>query len=152
MSMQNVLGSEAAAIVAVVDPDAYAAGTVTSAWVDMGLFDQILAAVAAGDLTAASTLDAKLEQAQDSTGTGAKDIAGKAITQLTQAGGDSNKQALINCRSEELDVNGGFSFARLSVTATGGTGGDAAGMVLGLGPRYGPASKNDLASVAEIVN
>jgi hypothetical protein len=150
--MQNVLGSEAAAIVAVVDPDAYAAGTVTSAWVDMGLFDQILAAVAAGDLTAASTLDAKLEQAQDSTGTGAKDIAGKAITQLTQAGGDSNKQALINCRSEELDVNGGFSFARLSVTATGGTGGDAAGMVLGLGPRYGPASKNDLASVAEIVN
>lgn len=148
----NALGSEAVAVGAVIDPDAYAASTVVSAFVDMGLFDQVLALVAGGDLTASSTLDAKLEQAQDAAGTGVKDITGKAITQLTQAGGDSNKQALINCRAEELDTNGGFSFVRLSMTFTAGTGGDGGGTLLALGAGYGPASDNDAASVAEIVN
>lgn len=149
--MQNKLGSEAAAVVAVVDPDAYAAGTVTSAWIDMALWDQLQAIIMAGDLTASATLDAKLEQAQDGAGTGAKDVTGKAITQLTQAGGDSNKQAVINLRAQELDINNGFSFVRASVTLTGGTGGDAGAVVLGQGPRYGPASDNDATTVAQIV-
>ena len=39
---QNLLGSEAVAVGAVIDPDAYAASTVVSAFVDMALFDQVL--------------------------------------------------------------------------------------------------------------
>ncbi len=146
----NQLASEGAAIVGVVDPDAYAASTVTSGWIDMGLFEKIQAIVSVGDFVATATLDAKLEQAQDSGGTGAKDITGKAITQLTQAGTDDNKQAVINCRGEELDTAGGFSFVRLSMTL-GTAGADLGAIVIGQGARYAPATDNDLASVDEII-
>jgi len=149
--MPNALGSEQAAVVGVIDPDATAASTVTTAWVDMALWEQLLAIVMAGTLGASATLNAKLQQAQDSSGTGAKDIAGKAITALTQAGTDSDKQALINLRAAELDIDGGFSFVQLSLTVAAATS-DAGAVLLGMGPRYGPASDNDAASVDEIVN
>lgn len=147
----NALPSEVAAVVGVIDPDVTAASTVVSAWVDMSKFNQIMAIVLAGTLGVSATLDAKLEQAQDSSGTGAKDVTGKAITQLTQAGTDDDKQAVINLRAEELDIDNGFSFARLSITVAVATS-DAGGLVLGFGASYAPASDNDLASVDEIVN
>jgi hypothetical protein len=142
--------SDACAVLASIDPDAYAASTVTTGWIAAKNFEQFLAIVQAGDLGASATLDAKLEQAKDSGGTSAKDITGKAITQLTQAGTDSNKQALINLRQDELDVANGFTHFRLSMTVATATS-DAGGIVLGLVPRYGPASDNDASAVDEIV-
>lgn len=147
--MSNSLPSERAAVVATVDPDAYAAGAESSDWVNMGLFESIMAIVMAGTLGASATLDAKLEQATDSSGTGVKDVTGKSITQLVKAT-DDDKQAVINCRGEELDVSNGFSYVRLTMTV-GTAASDAGGVVLGFGPRYAPASDNDLASVAQIV-
>lgn len=146
----NLKPSDQAAVVGVIDPDAYAASTVTSAWIDMADFEAIMAIVMAGDLGTSATLDAKLEQATDGSGTGAKDISGKAITQLTQAGTDSNKQAIINCRASELDIANDFTHVRLSMTVATATS-DAGAIVLGLYPHYGPASDNDLAAVDEIV-
>jgi len=146
----NKLGSEAVAVCATIDPDVTVASTVTSDWVDMGDFETIMAIVMAGTLGASATLDAKLEQASDSSGTGAKDITGKAITQLTQAGTDSDKQAIINCRAEELDLANGFSHVRLSITVAVATS-DVGGIILGLNRRSEPASDGDLASVDEIV-
>lgn len=148
--MQNKLASETIALVGTIDPVSQGAGSVSTGWVDMALFDQILAAVTSGVLGAAATLDAKLEQAQDSGGTGAKDITGKAITQFVKASND-NDQAIINCRAEELDVAGGFSFVRLTLTV-GAAASLVHGAIWGVGPRYGPASDSDLASVQEIVN
>jgi hypothetical protein len=148
--MQNALASEIAAVVATIDPDVTTASTVTSDWVDMGLFDQIMAVVMAGTLGTSATLNAKIEQATSSAGAGAKDLTGKLITELTQAGTDSDKQAIINVRAEELDIDNGFSFARLSMTVGVATS-DAGAIVLGFGPRYGPASDNDLSTVDEIV-
>ena len=148
----NMLPSEAAAIVGVIDPDATAAGTVTTSWIPMAEFESIMAVAMAGTLGASATFDAKLEQAQDSGGTGAKDITGKAITQLTQGSPDgSDKQAIINLRAEELDLENDFTHARLSITVATATS-DAAGIVLGMNARQLPASDNDLASVAEIVS
>lgn len=144
--MQNMLPSEAAAVAGVIDPDAIAVGPASSAWVDMGQFDQIMAVALVGTLGAAATADAKLEQALDATGSGAKDIPGKAIAQVAV----SDVQAVINCRAEELDIDAGFRFARLTITI-GAAASDAGGVVLGFGPRYAPASDLDLASVAEIV-
>jgi len=106
----------------------------------------------AGTLGSSATLAAKLEQASDSGGTGAKDITGAAITTMTQAGTDqSDTQAVINCRAEQLDLANGFSHVRLSMTVAVATS-DAAGILLGGNARYGPASDNDLASVGEIIN
>jgi len=150
MNMMNKLGSEAVALVGVVDPVSLAPGASSTGYIDMALFDQVMALVAAGVLGVSGTLDAKLEQAQDAAGTGVKDITGKAITQFVKASNDDD-QAIINCRAEELDVANGFSFVRLTLTV-GTAAGLVFGSVWGLGPRYGPASGNDLASVQEIVN
>ncbi len=150
MSMRNALGSEVVALVGTVDPDVTVASTVTTDAVDMALFDQAIGIVLAGTLGASATLDAKLEQATTSGGS-YKDITGKAITQLTQAGTDSDKQALINVRADELDIAGGYQWVRLSCTVAVATS-DLGAVLLGLGARYGPASDDDLSTVDEIVN
>ena len=147
----NLPPSAQAGIVGVIDPDAYGAGAQNTPWIDMSQFEALLAIIQAGTLGTSATLDAKLQEAQDASGTGAKDIAGKAIAQLTQAGGDSDKQALINVHAQELDVEGGFTHVRLQITI-GVAASDAAGLVQGFYPRYGPASDQDLASVDEIVD
>ena len=150
MSYAGALPSDRARVMGVIDPDATAASTVTTAWVSMGDagYNYIMAIVFAGTLGASATLDAKLEQASDSSGTGAKDITGKAITQLTQAGTDSDKQAIINCHSGELDVANDFDHVRLSMTVATATS-DAAGLVLGFDARHGVEA--DEAGVDEIV-
>ena len=102
----NAKPSELVAVVGNIDPDANGAATYTTGWVSMRDWHAVLAVVQAGDLGASATIDAKLEQATDGSGTGAKDVTGKAITQLTKAGSDDNKQALINCRADELDGDG----------------------------------------------
>lgn len=150
MVQANTLGSDRVGVVAAIDPDAYGTGTYTSGWVDMASVARIVAVVMTGTLGTSATLDAKLEQASDGSGTGAKDIAAKAITQLTKAGGDDDKQAEINLHQSELDLANGFTHARLSITIGTATS-DAAGVVLGLDARHGPASDNDAASVSEIV-
>jgi hypothetical protein len=67
-----------------------------------------------GDIASTGTLDAKVEQATDSSGTGAKDITGKAITQ--QADTDDNNEAMISVERTELDTANNFVYARITVT------------------------------------
>lgn len=145
----NALPSEIAAIVGTVDPDANGVGAVSSDWVDMAAFESIMAIVMAGTLGTSATLDAKLEQATDSSGTGAKDISGKAITQLVKASNDDD-QAIINCRAEDLDLANDFTHARLTMTVGTATS-DAGGIVLGFNAKRMPVDGEDLASVVEIV-
>lgn len=150
MGQNNVLASDRVAVVGAIDPDANAAGTLTTGWIAMSDWGRIMAVIMAGDLGASATLDAKLEQATSSGGAGAKDITGKAITQLTQAGTDSNKQAIINCHRDELDLVNGFTHARLSMTVATATS-DSGAVVLGFDPRYNVAADNDAATVDEII-
>lgn len=147
----NLKPSQRAAVVGVIDPDVTAAGTVTTAWVDMAKFESMMAVVMAGTLGSSATVDAKIEQATDSSGTGAKDVSGTDITQLTQAGTDSDKQAVINLYSDDLDAANDFRWVRLSVTVGTATS-DVGALLLGFDPVYGPASDDDAASVDEIVN
>src|SRR5262245_21832054 len=99
--MYNKHFSQQVAIVSCIDPDAYAAGTVNGDAVDMSKFRRILFIVMAGDLGASATLNYKLQGSIDGS-TGWTDLSGKAITALTQAGSDSDKQALLEITSEEL--------------------------------------------------
>ncbi|WP_027578473.1 hypothetical protein [Bradyrhizobium sp. Ai1a-2] len=134
------LMSEKVQLVGIIDPDANTAGTLTTGWVSMAAFEELLAIVLAGDLGVNATIDAKLQQAQDSSGTGAKDVTGKAITQMTQAGTDkSNKQAQINVRAEELDRTNSFTHVRLSMTTAVATS-DSGAVLLGMCPRYAPGT------------
>lgn len=147
----NLSPSARVAIVGNIDPDAYSASTVTTGWIAAKNFHSFMALVLAGDLGASATIDAKIEQASDSSGTGAKDVSGLAITQLTKAGSDDNKQAVINIDPvADLDRANGFDYFRLSITV-GTAACDAGGIVLGLNPRYGAATAADAATVDEVV-
>lgn len=142
--------SEMVAVLGTIDPDANTAGALTSDYGDASKFEQLMAIIFAGTLGTSATLDAKLVQATDSSGTGVKDITGKAITQLTEAGTDSDKQAIIQVRADELDVAGGFKWVAIVHTVATATS-DSGAVLLGLNPTFGPASGYDLASVDEIV-
>lgn len=145
-----MLPSERCAVLAVIDPDANAAGALTSDWADASKFERMMAIIMAGTFGSSGTLAAKLQQAQDSSGTGAKDITGKAITTLTDAGTDSDKQSIINAKAEDLDVANGFQFIAIVLTTAVATG-DSGAILLGFDARYGNADDFDLASVDEIV-
>lgn len=146
----NSKASEQIAVGGVIDPDANTAAAYVSDYLDMRKFNKGLAIVMAGTLGTGATLDAKLVQATDAAGTGKKDISGKSITQLTQAGSDDDKQSLINVDAQDLDVENGFCFVAIEMTVGTDTS-DSGAVLLGLEPRYAPASDNDLASVDQIV-
>ncbi len=133
----NIKPSARCALLGVVDPDAYSANSYSTAYVDMSKYESLLAVISVGTMGTNATVDAKLEQATTDGGT-PKDITGKAITQLTEAGTDSDKQALINLMSEELDVANGYRWVRLTITSAVASV-DLAGFLLGFDARYTPA-------------
>lgn len=138
-------GSETIALLTTVDPIS-SSTAVSSAWVSLAEVARILAVVQTGLIAATGTLNAKLEQATSGAGAGAKDITGKAITALADTG--DNKQILINCRTEELDVAGGFAFVRLTITPAVAAA-LISGVIFGFDNRFQP--KAHAASVVETV-
>lgn len=145
--------SEMCAVVGAVDPVEVDGNTstVTTGWVNAKFFDRFMAVVLAGTLGTSATLDAKIQQATDNSGTGVKDVTGAAITQLTAT--DDNKQAVINLKQTELDLENDFNHIRLSITISSEVDASVgAGTLLGLQPIHYPASDNDASTVAEIAN
>lgn len=148
--LPNAKCSELVSILASLDPVSQAAGTVATGWIPVGNFHAILALIETGALGASATLDAKFQQALDAAGTGVKDVTGRAITQITQVGGGSAKQALINLRPEDLDNANGYGFVRLSITV-GVAASLVAAQVIGFNPRFADASAFNQAAVVQIV-
>lgn len=138
--------SERVAVVATVDPVNGNNAANSSDYVDMSKFASAMFILLAGAMD--STLDFKLVEATDSGGTGAQDLSAKAITQET-GGDDDNRQWIINVKAEELSA--GFTHVKAVATCGNGTTNLIAVVGLGLDPKYGPASDNDLATVDQIV-
>lgn len=145
----NQKPSESVAVLATIDPVSQGAGTVSTGWIDQSVFLWLVALIQTGVMGASATLDGKLQQATDSSGTGVKDITGHAITQVLKAAGD-NKQVLINLKESDLDTEGGFRFVRLSLTV-----GTAASLVsaalIGMAGRFQPTNPYNQAGVVQIV-
>jgi len=146
----NAKGSEQLSVLATLDPSNQAVGAANTGWVPLSGHLCLLALLQTGALATGATVDAKLQQAQDASGTGAKDVVGKAITQLTQAASGANRQALINLRAEELDVNNGFAYVRLVVTVAAAAANTSA-QLLGVNPRLASADLANQAAVAQVV-
>jgi hypothetical protein len=146
----NAKGSELLSVLATIDPSSQAAGTTSTGWVFAGNHHTLLALIEVGGLGVSGTVDAKIQQAVDSSGTSVKDVSGKSITQFTQVGGASNKQALINLRSDDLDVTNGFAYVRLSIT-TGVAASLTSAQLLGLNPRFASADASNQSAVAQII-
>lgn len=149
MSGPALRPSQRVGIVGVISPVSQGAGTAASGWIDATTFHNFMAILQSGVLGASATLDAKIQQATDNAGAGAKDVTGKAITQIVKASGD-NKQVTIDLKQEDLDFNNGFKFFQVSMTvATAAS--LISGAVLGFDARYGFGTDNDAASVVQNV-
>lgn len=141
----NIKPSEQLAVLDVIPPSAQAAGVATTAWVPAGVALRLMALIQIGALGASATVDAKVQQAKDVAGTGAKDVTGAAIVQHTVG---NNKECLINVDPGVVDVEGGFNFVQLSVTVGVATTPTSA-VLLAVGERYQPAAQ--AASVTQTI-
>lgn len=144
----NAKPSETMAVLGVISPVATST-TVNSGWISAQDFHKFMAVIQTGVLGASATVDSKVQQAVDSSGTSAKDMTGKAITQIVKASGD-NKQALINFGGFDFDVNNAFCYFQLSITV-GTASSLVSAAILGVVPRYADASTYNPASVVQVV-
>jgi len=119
--------------------DSFAAGNHDTSYVSLQSYHRAVALINVGDMATNATLDALLYQATDTSGTSAKVISGKSITQLTQAGGDGDALYCIEVQTEELDVDGSFDCIMLRVTV-GTAAVEFGAWVFGLEPRYKPTA------------
>ncbi len=133
------------AVMGAIDPKS-ATTVQTTGWVDASTFENFLAMVEIGVISAGGTVNATVQQASSATGTGAKAIypgnntsgTALAIAAQTQAGGGGSSQAPINISQNDLDVSNGFRWIQLSITPSGAAA-LIAGQLLGVDARYGPA-------------
>lgn len=146
--MSNI--SENVAVLATIDPDAYGTGDQTTDVIDMRYWREVMFVVMAGTLGSSATLDFVVAGSAVVGMTSSATITGKSITQLTEAGTDSDKQAIIRVSAEEVAAQG---FRYIQGTLSVGTATSDAGVIaIGTHARYNPASDFDLASVDEIVS
>lgn len=117
--------SEAVYPLAIEYADSQAIGAHAGAWVNVSLYHRLWLVVNVGEMQAGATLDAALQQATTTAGAGVKailaknQVTNKAITQLTQAGGDGDDLVCIELQTEEMDVTNLFDCVRFVITIAG---------------------------------
>jgi hypothetical protein len=122
----------------------------TTAWVDASTFENFMAIIQTGVITATGLVDATIQQATSVGGAGAKALTtALAITELV-ATTNNNQQAIINFKQDDLDVTNGFRWIQLSITPSVAAG-LIAGVLLGCDPRYAPADALAPTSQVQIV-
>ena len=95
-------------------------GVYNTTWLSMQNHQRGVFIIDTGAQAPNSTVDFALQQATDNAGTGAKVFTpAKAITQLTQVGGDDDDLLIVEFRTEEMDVNNQFDFVRGVLTIGG---------------------------------
>ena len=149
--MAERLLSEYLSVIGVIDP-ANNATSLGSDVFDFKNFEKVMAIISVGAFGTAGTVDAKFLQSATSNGTYTTYVATKSITQLTEAGSDDNKQAIINLNAAEVAA-ATMRWGKLKVTC-GGTTNYIHAVVLGVPRRteaFTTIAANDLSSVDEIV-
>lgn len=91
-----------------------AAAVYNTNWADASGHHRFVVELFVGVMAQGATLDLVIQEATDNAGTNAANIAGKAITQLTQAGGDGDDTVIIEVRCEELTP--GYRYVRAVMT------------------------------------
>lgn len=145
--MQRTTFGQEIGIVATIDPDATTVGVYTSDWVEASKFADYAAIVQVGALGGGASVDVKLRQATNASGSGEKNVQNK----FTGSMNVSDREAMINLHPSELDLDSNYTHFALEITVTGATS-DVSGIVLGRNPRVGTPERNGLSSVLEIVN
>lgn len=138
--------SEALCPLTTIYPDVRIPGAHYSEFVSLSTYHRAWLLLTVSEMAALATMDCGLQQAQDATGTGVKAITGKTITQLTQAGGDTNSQVCIELQTEELDVDNDFEFVRFYFINAVNTV-NATATLFGASPRFKPVATTGWAEI-----
>jgi hypothetical protein len=149
--------SDRLAILARVSPNALTADSYVTDVIDMSKWKRVAAILATGDVGNNGTIQVTAQANTTNAASGGTTITGKTFTasKFTGSGsgtaGASYGEGIIEITDE--DVRDALDGARyLYLTLTVGTATSDAGLiVLGVDPRYAPASEYDLASVKEII-
>lgn len=146
MGNQISYPSDHVAVVGAIDPQLLDNAALTSDWCALKDFTSIMFIVNLGATDI--TTDVKVQSADDSSGTNNTDITDLEITQL--ADDDDNKQVILCV--DQSEVNTGDTHVAVVVTAGDGTlGSNVSAVAIGFNAEYLPASRKDVASVAEII-
>ena len=113
--------------------------------VDMGKFHEVMVVFMIGATD--TTVDCNVKESPLSGGAYTL-LSGKSALPL--GGSDDNKIIVINVKSEELSPGMQFIKGEIDV-GDGTTGANTAVLVLGMRPRFAPASEDDLAAVTQIL-
>lgn len=97
-------------------------------WVSMATFRSFLCLVELGTWNSSDDLDTcKLEQAQDASGTGKKDLttSGSGLNYNSDAPVDADgDQVILECQADDLDVTNGYTHVRVYLAEGGNSGVD----------------------------
>lgn len=145
MSLDNRRLNELIIPIATLPPVTGAQASVESGWVDMALERQVLAVLNGGVF--GTSIDLKLQQATDNSGTSKKDITGKALTQIVA----SNKVATIECSNYELDADNAFTFLAMDITTIGATAAAAAVLYGGPKGKYQPSTTVSVEDIQQTI-
>lgn len=130
--------------VRVVDVKATVGAAATgTAYVSMADQDALLAIVFTD--VVGTSLDAKVQQATDASGTSVKDITGLAITQITA----NDEGAVIEIYADSLDLENGFDHVRVLFTTVGATNVSSCTLVTADQERYSPLT--DSVKIVEVI-
>lgn len=119
--------------------------TVTTDWVDMGKWQRVMFIIQVGATDI--TVDAKLQSADDTSGTNATDITGKATSQWSAT--DDNKIKVLNVSKDELNTDDIAVACKVTI-GDGTAGANVSVVAVGI-PHYDPPEYVDLTAVAQIV-
>jgi len=121
-------------------------GEHNTGYVSLENYHRVIIVLTAGTPGGASTIDVDVEEATDAAGTGAQNIAGKAITTLVAA--DAGETVYIEVRTEELDVDNAYSFINAEVTVGVNTFTYDL-KIFGFVPRFAPAAVTNIAEIVD---
>lgn len=127
-----------------VDPDIITTMSYTDA-IDMSQFYQTLGIALLGNMADANDVVFAVYPCNS-----AGNVRGSALKTIrkTGAAGNDNTQLVIGLRAEELLGQATYRrYIQFGLSNAGGAGGPAAVVALGIDPKYGPGSDNDLPTV-----
>lgn len=132
---------EGVGLVGTIDPASYTTGTQNSDEVDMSKWTDLMVIVSAGNIPSSGALNGTVLSGAV---TGTTTTTVKTMTAYGDT--DDNKQTIFYIRGDELTAGHRYVMFQASVTGTA----LLSAVLLGVGPRYAPATDYDLASVAQI--
>lgn len=135
--------SERLAVVGTVDPQTVANTERFTDVVDMSKWAEACFVALLGDM-ANETITFTVYESANADGSSGSAISGKQLALSAHASNNDNRQIQINLKAEELSE--GKRYVRAGLITGNTTGGPAAVLALGLRPRFGPGSDDDLSS------